>query len=523
MEPSLLVLLVEASADVAERMDSLRREGHDPSFEMQPTSRTQARARVESLKPNAIVVDMPEVDASTVDLVADLAGSGAAILVLLGAAPYESMVEDIAAVMHAGAQDVLPISELDARSLAAHLKRAMDRRAAEADQPRVRALQAQLIQAQKMEAVGRLAGGIAHDFNNILTTIVSFAGFVRDDTAPNDPRRADVAEVLRAADKAKTLTSQLLTFSRRQPVEPHNVELNELMMNVDKLLRRTLGHDIEIITLPAEQPVFVRLDPVQFEQAIMNLVVNARDAMPEGGTLTMEVSALHDDEKQRVGRVEVSVADTGVGMDRETLDRIFEPFFTTKVAGKGSGLGLAMCYGFVHQASGTITAESEPGEGTTFRIRLPVVDSARMSKRPSSDVPSDVAGTETILVAEDEGAVLRAVRRMLTKHGYTVVGASNGHEGVNVFDKNHQSVKLLLTDWVMPRMGGAELARRIRKKAPNLPVLYMSGYIEDVDEAVLEARGVEFLRKPFVERTLLEKVRVLLDAAPAAGSADGAD
>ena len=386
-----------------------------------------------------------------------------------------------------------------------------------------RHLEAQMRAAQKMDALGRLAGGIAHDFNNLLMVIISYAGFVRDALPHEDPRRDDIAELLRAADNAASLTQQLLVFSRRSKIEPILVDLNALVLNLDKMLRRLIGEHLELVILPGAGVMTVRVSPGQLEQVIVNLAVNARDAMSTGGTLTIALSGVVRQEGDRAAPpglppgayVRLRVRDTGCGMDRETQERIFEPFFTTKEAGKGTGLGLATCYGIVKQFDGQVLVDSNPGQGTTFDVYLPRIEGDH-APRPTDSVPAThLPGSETVLVVEDKRAVRQLIVRALRRWGYQVLQAENGEAALAVVRAHVGSIDLLLSDVVMPKMSGTELAARFREARPGARVLLMSGYTDEEANrhGVLES-GHSFLQKPFVPNILVQRVREILDAGP---------
>jgi len=383
-----------------------------------------------------------------------------------------------------------------------------------------RALEERLRQTQKMEAVGRLAGGIAHDFNNLLTAILGSVDFLRRALGPEHPEHAETEEIQKAAVRAADLTRQLLAFSRQQVLAPKVLELDALVTNLEKMLGRLIGEDVELRFAPKAARAAVRADPGQLEQVIVNLVVNARDAMPRGGKLTIETATVDLDAAYawehgtvEAGRyVMLAVTDTGVGIDRAARARLFEPFFTTKEFGKGTGLGLATVYGIVKQSGGYIWVYSEPGQGATFKVYLPRVEPGGepVAARPSP--ARALGGTETILLAEDEAAVRNLARRVLEKHGYKLLLAATGRDGVQLATQHAGPIDLLVTDVVMPEMGGRELAQRLAALQPGLKVLYLSGYTDDmiVRHGVLEA-GVAFLQKPFTPDTLLRKIREVLD------------
>jgi len=381
----------------------------------------------------------------------------------------------------------------------------------------------QLHQAMKMEAIGRLAGGIAHDFNNLLTAVTGYAELGFNALHPAERVRRYFDEIRQAADRATKLTRQLLTFSRRQPVQPRVINLNAIILDMHAMLRRLIGEDIELVTLPAENLWSVRVDPGHLEQVLVNLAVNARDAMPHGGRLTLETANIQF-EQERTGRlispipgeyVMLAVSDTGVGMTDEVKTHLFEPFFTTKEVGKGTGLGLATCYGIVKQSGGWIRAYSEPGQGTTFKIYFPRVQEPPAGLPPRDQVGFLPRGTETILLVEDEVLVRSLATQILRDQGYTVLEATNGEEALQIVQQQEgQPIHLLLTDVVMPQMGGKALADRLRATRPGLKVLFASGYMdEEVWDLGVSDLGIGFLQKPFTPGALARKVREVLDAS----------
>jgi two-component system cell cycle sensor histidine kinase/response regulator CckA len=379
--------------------------------------------------------------------------------------------------------------------------------------------EAQLRQAQKMEAVGRLAGGVAHDFNNVLSVILSYAEILSLDLREGDPMRADLEEIAKAGRRAAELTRQLLVFSRQNVIEPRVLDINDILASMYKMLQRILGEDIELVVVAEQSSAQVKVDPTSIEQVIMNLVVNARDAMPTGGKLTLETAEVFLDAEYvslhpgaATGpHVMLAVSDNGVGMDRATQERIFDPFFTTKEKGKGTGLGLSTVFGIVQQSGGTIWVYSEPGKGSTFKVYLPRVDGPL--EHGTSEAPARaLEGDETILLVEDEEPIRVVTRELLKRSGYRVLEARNGGEAILLCERHLDPIDLLLTDVVMPQMSGPELAKRIRSMRPDIKVLCMSGYTDDsvIRHGLLQAE-MAFIQKPITPKTLTRKVREVLD------------
>ncbi|HEX2911431.1 MAG TPA: PAS domain S-box protein [Chloroflexia bacterium] len=379
----------------------------------------------------------------------------------------------------------------------------------------------QLRQAQKMEAVGQLAGGIAHDFNNLLTAIMGYTEMALTGLDPAQTLHGDLKEIERAVERAASLTRQLLAFSRRQVMQPVKLNLNETLQEISKLLRRLIGENIELKVAPFSRNACIKADPGQLEQVILNLAVNARDAMPAGGTLALETSNVILDEayvrrnpEVKAGRyVLLTIRDSGCGMDEKVLSHIFEPFFTTKEVGKGTGLGLSTVYGIIKQSEGHIEVESRPGEGSSFKIYLPEVevreDLSRAKASPSQNLPH---GSETVLLVEDEEGVRKLLTKVLQRYGYKTLVASNGSEALLKCEQTRPKVDLLITDMVMPQMSGPELAQHMAALYPDLKILFMSGYTEqEVFRQVRldEKRG--FVQKPFTTEEVVRKIRSILD------------
>ena len=388
----------------------------------------------------------------------------------------------------------------------------------------------QLHQAQKMDAVGRLAGGIAHDFNNLLSVILSYGELILLDMKPDEPAREDVFEIVKAGRRAAELTRQLLQFSRQQIVEPKILRLAEVLGGMDKMLRRLVGEDVDVTCLGGASQGRVMADRGSIEQVFMNLVVNARDAMPAGGKLTIETSEVVLDgefARAHIGvepgpYVMLAVSDTGTGMDKETQDRIFEPFFTTKEQGKGTGLGLATVFGIVRQSGGTIWVYSEPGKGSTFKVYLPAVATPVQAVRVSASLTT-MFGNETILVVEDEDQVRDVACGILKRLGYTVLVAAAPSEASAICANHPAPIHLLLSDVVMPEMSGPELARRLKQVRPDMKVLCMSGYTDDavVRHGVLGS-DVPYLQKPLTPLLVGRRVREVLASPPAIAAGDAA-
>jgi PAS domain S-box-containing protein len=385
-------------------------------------------------------------------------------------------------------------------------------------------LEEQYRQSQKVEAIGQLAGGIAHDFNNLLTAIQGYCDMLLLDLGPDSIHHQDLTEIRRASERASSLTRQLLAFSRRQILDLRILDLRDTVRGMESMLQRLIGEDISVTLRITDEPARVKADSGQIEQVILNLALNARDAMPTGGSLLIEVTTVVLDEAYARRHIAVkpgayvmlSVSDTGTGMDAETQVRIFEPFFTTKPSGKGTGLGLSTVYGIVKQSKGNIWVYSEPGQGTTFKTYLPRVDEVEPEGAPVSDASKDGAltGSETVLVVEDEHGVRELVRKVLERGGYRVILAATPTEALDIVNTNGGPIDLLMTDVVLPEMSGRVLAGQIALSRPTLRVLYMSGYTDNaiVHHGVLDP-GTPFLQKPFTPQVLLRKVRSVLAAA----------
>lgn len=439
---------------------------------------------------------------------------------MISFAGYPLIVEDrLVGVMAMFARRELADETLDAlASVAATISQGIVRKRAE---EALQAREEQLRQSQKLEAVGQLAGGVAHDFNNLLTVITGYSDLTLRALGKGEPLRFNIEEIKKAGERAASLTRQLLAFSRKQVLQPRVLKLNAIVADIDKMLRRLIGEDIDLLTVLEPSLGQIKADPGQIEQVILNLAVNARDAMPQGGKLTIETSNVYLDDKYarqhmaiRPGNfVMLAVSDTGTGMDAETQAHMFEPFFTTKVQGKGTGLGLSTVYGIVKQSEGNIWVYSELGKGTTFKVYLRRVDDAVQIDAVSESLGKLPQGRETVLLTEDEEPVRHLAKVILEMNGYQVLEAASGDEALSIYKEHTGRIDLIVTDVVMPKMSGPELAQSLTTLCPGIKVLYLSGYTDDavVRHGLLD-RGMAFLQKPFTPEALVRKVREVLDA-----------
>lgn len=510
-KPLRVLVLEDSENDTALLIRQLKQGGYAPVWERVDT--LEALKAALSKGPWDILISdhsMPHFSATTALELLKIQKLDLPVIILSGTIEEEEAV----AAMRAGASDYIMKGNVT------RLLPAIERELREAQVRRkARALEEQFRQAQKMEAIGRLAGGVAHDFNNLLTAILGNCHFLLDSLDRADPRRNDVEDIKASGERAASLTRQLLAFSRKQLLAPRVIDLNVVIAGMDRLLRRLIGEDIDLITAPGNPLGAVKADPGQIEQVIMNLAVNARDAMPEGGKLIIATNnevlvdsiAGGQPEVKPGAYVTLSITDTGHGMDEEVLSQLFEPFFTTKELGRGTGLGLSTVFGIVNQSSGFILVSSAPGKGTKFKAYFPqVVESAEPIGAAPEPIPS-LRGAETILLVEDDESVRQLVHRVLTSYGYSVSATKDGAEAILACERHKGPIDLMVTDVVMPLMSGGELAEGILKSRPELKVLFVSGYPDKVISPMgVRKPGIDFLQKPFTPESLALKVRELL-------------
>ncbi len=511
MSLPLRVLFIGANGAEAVATE-LQNGGYAPTFEYVSTASQLQRALPGNW--DVAICDFAVPGISALDALLAIQSKGIDLPMIVVSGKIKD--SDVLSVLKAGAADHLTRTNL--MRLNAAVEREIN--AVKMRRDRIR-LEEQFRQAQKMEAVGRLAGGVAHDFNNLLTVITGYSDMLLASRDLKPAQRTALEEIRRSAERGGALTHQLLAFSRRQPLEARTLRVNDLVMQIEKLLHRLIGEDIELVTIPAASQDAVEADPGRLEQVIMNLAVNARDAMPSGGKLTIETGTVHLDESysaRRLGvqpgpHVTISITDSGIGMDDETQSHLFEPFFTTKKPGRGTGLGLATAYGIIRQSGGAIGMFSELGKGTTARIYLPLAKGKALPVAEKAAGRGTLTGAETILVVEDEARVRKLMVDVLMSRGYTVLEATRGQEAVRISKKHKGKIDLALVDVVMPEMSGPDLVRELLPSRPQMRVLYISGYTEEaiVHHGIPES-GNAFLQKPFVPDALALKVREVLDA-----------
>ena len=508
-----LLLVEDNEQDAVLLLDQLRIGGYEVSPERVETGPAMAAA-LGTKSFDLIISDfsLPRFGALEALELREEMGVDLPILVVSGTIEEEDAVE----CLRRGAEDFITKSRL------ARLGPAIERSLREAGERKARRLaETRLRQSQKMEAIGLLAGGVAHDFNNLLGVIQGYGELLLRHPKDEGTRQRRIEQILEATRRGAALTRQLLAFSRQQPIEARSIELNAVVKGVETLLHRLIGEDIEVTTVLAERLHPVKADPTEVEQVLLNLAVNARDAMKDGGRLIIETSNVHlDDSHVRShpdGRggphVLLTVSDTGHGMDDSVLAHVFEPFFTTKESGKGTGLGLATVYGIVRRAGGHVGVYSEPGRGTTFKVYLPRTDEVVAVARARSEREASPTGSETVLLVEDDQALRAVIGELLTQGGYRLIGGPDPEAALQSAEKHDGPIHLVLTDLVMPRMSGLEVVARLATTRPRTRVLFMSGYTSTAAEnhASLPAHHA-FLQKPFSQDALLRKVREVLDA-----------
>jgi signal transduction histidine kinase len=518
-KPLRVLIAEDSEEDTLLLVRELKNAGFDPIFKRVETA-AEMKAALNVQTWDIVFADytMPRFSAIHALRVLKESRHDLPFIIISGTISEDTAVE----AMKAGAHDY--IMKRNLRRLIPAVERELGeagvRRERNRTEEEKKALQEQLRQAQKMEAIAQLAGGIAHDFNNLLTIIKGYSQLSLLGLEEDDPLRGNLNEMGKATDRASDLIRQLLAFSRRQILEVKVLDVNSIIRNLEKMLGRIFGEDIERTTLLAEDLGRIKADPGQMEQVIMNLAVNAKDAMPGGGKLILETANVLSDEEYVQTHIDIkpgsyvmlSISDTGTGMTPEVKERIFEPFFTTKERSKGTGLGLSTVYGIVKQSGGDIRVYSEPGKGTTFRIYFPRVDEPLEEIKERVEPREIPRGRETILLVEDDEKVRKLALQILERLGYKVLEASEGNEALAIYEKHRDLIHLMVTDVIMPKMNGREVTHRLMSFHPEMKALYMSGYADDVvlHHGILE-KGMNYIQKPFTMEGLARKVREVLD------------
>jgi len=520
MASVLRVLCVDDSEDdIILLIRALKEGGYDPVYTRVDTA-ADMEAALDEEEWDIVIADysMPRFSAPDALHLLNSKNPAVPFIIVSGAIGEETA----ASALREGARDFINKDNLTRLipAIQRELREAESRKQREQAEKDKKHIEEQLFQAQKMEAIGRLTGGVAHDFNNLLTVINGYSELILANMPKDDQNFEHVQLIRQAGRRAENLTRQLLAFSRKQTLKPVVLDLNELLYNMEKILHRLIGEDIDFITAYADDLKYVKADPSQMEQVILNLVINSRDSMPKGGKITIETDNVYlgrpineGDEISQTGlHVMFAITDTGVGMDESTKVKIFEPFFTTKDKGKGTGLGLSTVYGIVKQSGGSIIVDSRPGKGSIFKVFLKAIEEDVKPHVEHHRQTDHLDGDETILVVEDEGPVLSLMTKVLKQHGYTILVASSAEDALFLVKNNQNSINLLLTDIVLPGMDGHELAKSILKKHPEISVIYMSGYTDQVigKEGILD-EDTDYIQKPFSPFFLLKKIREVLD------------
>ncbi|MBN2708532.1 MAG: response regulator [Calditrichaceae bacterium] len=522
MAKSLRVLIVDDSEDdTLLLVRALKSGGYNSHYERVDTATDLVKA-LENEEWDIVITDysMPRFSAPAAIEIVKQKELEIPIIIVSGAIGEEIAVS----ALRAGAQDFINKNNLSrlVPAVERELRETEVRRQRQAAQEEKTKIEEQLFQAQKMEAIGRLTGGVAHDFNNLLTVINGYSDLILSNLKKNDPNFENIQKIRQAGRRAENLTRQLLAFSRKQALKPVVLDLNDLILNMEDLLRRLIGEDIDLIIALDKNLDYIKADPGQMEQVILNLVINSRDSMPQGGKIIIETENVILDKRYAEEHhgsfpgkhVMLVITDTGSGMDNDTKSKIFEPFFTTKEKGKGTGLGLSMVYGIVKQSGGSIYVYSELNKGTTFKIFLKSIDEEIEIIPEFKKTPEKLDGTETILVVEDEEAVLELAIEVLKDYGYNVLEASTAEAALEMINKSKEPIHLLLTDIVLPGKNGHELAKEVNSIHPEIKILYMSGYTESVigNHGMLDEK-INLIQKPYSPIDLLRKVRKTLNEA----------
>lgn len=520
MAVPLRVLCVDDSEDdIILLIRALKQGGYSPTYQRVDTA-PEMEAALNGQDWDIVLADysMPQFSAPDALKVLKRKKPSIPFIIVSGAIGEETA----ASALREGARDFINKDNLTRLipAIQRELRETEVRRQREQAEKDKKNIEEQLFQAQKMEAIGRLTGGVAHDFNNLLTVINGYSELILSNMPKEDQNFEYIQLIRHAGRRAENLTRQLLAFSRKQTLKPIVLDLNELLFNMEKILHRLIGEDIDLIAAYADNLKYVKADPSQLEQVILNLVINSRDSMPHGGRITIETDNVHlektivegDEQIQAGTHVMLAISDTGVGIDEDTKTKIFEPFFTTKEKGKGTGLGLSTVYGIVKQSGGSIIFSSIPGEGTTFKVFLKAVNEEVKHQLDQHKTSDQLSGDETILIVEDEEAVLDLMTKVLEQHGYNILLASSAEEAIKLVNNLDEPIHILLTDIVLPGANGRELSEQIIRSKPDIKIIYMSGYTDQAigDQGVLD-ENTDYIQKPFSPFFLLKKIREVLE------------